>query len=200
MFTGIILDLGKIISIQRHNRDMSLKIKFSNLKVSEIRFGDSIAVNGVCLTVTDIDVDVESNCVSFDVSNETLSKTSLSKLTVGRSVNIEPALKLSDRLGGHLVSGHVDVVVKILRIYRDARSYRFHFELPQALSHLIAAKGSITIDGVSLTVNQVTRESFEINIVPHTWVNTLFQYYRVQDCVNLEVDMVARYLERIVQK
>jgi len=164
------------------------------MDLGDTRLGDSIAVNGVCLTVTELN----GGQFGADVSRESLSVTTLGDLGVGDRVNLEQALTLNTRLGGHLVSGHVDGVGELLAMQPDARSTRVQFRAPDALARYIAAKGSITIDGTSLTVNGVDGATFDVNIIPHTWDMTRFSVYRVGSRVNLEVDLVARYLERLV--
>jgi riboflavin synthase len=156
--------------------------------------GDSIAVNGVCLTA----VELPGDGFSADVSNETLALTTLGNLKVGSRVNLEKALTLSDRLGGHLVSGHVDGIGTVLERSPDARSERFVIEAPDVLARYIAQKGSVCVDGTSLTVNKVDGARFELNIVPHTLQETIIGDYVPGSEVNLEVDLIARYLERLM--
>ncbi|MCK5725288.1 MAG: riboflavin synthase [Thiotrichaceae bacterium] len=194
MFTGIIQSLGTIQSLQAQGGDVRLSINSGKLGMADVGLGDSIAVNGVCLTVIAFD----NQHFEADVSNETLSLTSLGGLSSGANVNLEKALTLSARLGGHLVSGHVDGLGAVVQRYDDGRSVRFHIKAPDHIAHYIAAKGSITVDGVSLTVNKVEGSIFEINIVPHTIEETIIKYYRVGSKVNLEVDVIARYLERLL--
>jgi riboflavin synthase len=169
-------------------------VRAPGLDLAGARLGDSIAVNGVCLTVTALD----GERFSADVSRESLSVTTLGDLGIGDRVNLEQALTLATRLGGHLVSGHVDGVGELLAMEADARSTRVQFRAPDPLARYIAAKGSITIDGASLTVNRVDGAIFDVNIIPHTWGLTRFSVYRIGSRVNLEVDLVARYLERLV--
>lgn len=194
MFTGIIQATGTIQSMQPSGGDMRLRIAVGKLDMADVGLGDSIAVNGVCLTAIDFDA---SHFVA-DVSNETLSLTSLGQLKQGSEVNLEKALTLQTRLGGHLVSGHVDGLGEVLERYDDGRSIRFHIKAPDALARYIAAKGSICVDGVSLTVNKVTGAIFELNIVPHTLDETIIKHYSTGTQVNLEVDIIARYLERLL--
>jgi riboflavin synthase len=194
MFTGIIQALGSVATIETRGGDVSLGIDTNDLDLSACEPGDSIAVNGVCLTA----VVLKKQGFIADVSLETLNKTSLGQLQSGSPVNLEKALTLNTALGGHLVSGHVDGLATVLAIESDARSMRYRFELAPELQHYIAQKGSVTIDGTSLTVNRVENNSFELNIVPHTRERTIFQYYRVQTRVNIEVDIIARYLERLI--
>jgi len=194
MFTGIIQATGKIASIKDQGGDIRLGIHTGKLDLSDVALGDSIAVNGVCLTV----VELPEDGFVADVSRETLSLTSLGNLTGGSPVNLEKALTLATRLGGHLVSGHVDGLGKVISRREDARSVQFIIEAPVALAKYIAYKGSITVDGVSLTVNGVNGARFELNIVPHTLRETIMETYREGSRVNLEVDLVARYLERLL--
>jgi len=194
MFTGIIEAVGEITSTQLGNGDLRLRINSGKLDLGDVALGDSIATNGVCLTVTALPGD------GFwaDVSLETLAHSSLAELKVGDAVNLEKALTLSKRLGGHLVSGHVDGVGEVLSRTPDARSERFRLRAPKELAKYIAHKGSICVDGVSLTVNKVIGAEFELNIVPHTVQETIIAAYSPGTRVNLEVDQVARYLERLM--
>lgn len=194
MFTGIIQAIGQIRAMQAIGGDLRLTIATCKLELSDVQLGDSIAVNGVCLTA----VVLEDSSFSADVSRETLSLTSLGQLNLGASVNLEKALTLSTRLGGHLVSGHVDGLGEVISRYEDARSVRFRLKAPDQLAKYIAAKGSICVDGTSLTVNKVDGAFFELNIVPHTLQETIMSEYRAGSKVNLEVDVVARYLERLL--
>ena len=194
MFTGIVQSLGSIDSIDQKGGDISLGINTGELDLSAANLGDSIAVNGVCLTA----VSYATGKFNADVSTETLNKTSLGELNQGSPVNLETALTLNTALGGHLVSGHVDGLATVVDLHEDARSIRYNFELTAELQHYIAAKGSVTIDGTSLTVNRVAENRFDVNIVPHTRENTIFQYYRPGSKVNIEVDIIARYLERLI--
>jgi riboflavin synthase len=194
MFTGIIQAIGEIRSLQQGNGDMRLRVATGKLDLSDVELGDSIAVNGVCLTA----VELPGDGFVADVSNETLSLTSLGDLKMGSPVNLEKALTLQTRLGGHLVSGHVDGLGEVLERRDDARSVRFRIRAPKALARYIAHKGSITVDGTSLTVNAVEGDIFDLNIVPHTLQETVMSDYRAGRMVNLEVDLVARYLERLL--
>ena len=160
---------------------------------ADVHEGDSISVSGVCLTA----LDISDDGFSADVSNETLRLTSLGQLNVGASVNLEKALLPSTRLGGHFVSGHVDGLAQVTNISQDARSQRWEFSAPQALMRFIAVKGSVCLDGVSLTVNDVTETSFSVNLIPHTLAKTSLTDRKVGDFVNLEVDLIARYLDRL---
>lgn len=194
MFTGIIESIGTIRDMQPKGGDMRLTIATGKLDMSDVALGDSIAVNGVCLTAVALD----SGSFSADVSRETLSLTSLGHLACGSKVNLEKALTLQTRLGGHLVSGHVDGLGEVISRHDDARSVRFSIRAPAQLAKYIAAKGSITMDGTSLTVNKVEGGTFELNIVPHTLSETIIADYRSGTAVNLEVDVIARYLERLL--
>ncbi len=193
MFTGIVQAMGAIVRVEPRGGDTRLVIDTGGLDASDIAIGDSVCVSGVCLTAVEIDV----ADVAVDISTETLSRTTLGGLKSGDCVNLEKSLRLSDRLGGHLVSGHVDGVGRVVAIEPDARSQRWTFEVPSGLSRYIAAKGSVCIDGVSLTVNEVAANRFGVNLIPHTIGATTFQYKRVGDAVNIEVDLIARYLERL---
>jgi riboflavin synthase len=195
MFTGIIQALGTIDMHEARGGDVRLGIGCGDLDLGGIQIGDSIAVNGVCLTA------VELGAQSFvaDVSQETLQCTSLGQLARGSLVNLESALTLNTALGGHLVSGHVDGLTIVVEMEADARSVRYRFEVDPELQHYIAVKGSVTLDGTSLTVNGVESNRFDVNIVPHTQQRTVFQSYQVGSKVNLEVDIIARYLERLLQ-
>lgn len=194
MFTGIIQALGSIEHSAARGGDIRLRIDVGKLDLSCAQLGDSIAVNGVCLTA----VELGDQVFCADLSRETIDKTSLGDLTSGSPVNLEPALTLNDALGGHLVSGHVDGLGRLLEMQPDARSIRYRFEVEPGLQHYIAAKGSITVDGTSLTVNGIDGNRFDVNIVPHTQQRTIFQYYRPGSRVNIEVDIIARYLERLL--
>lgn len=194
MFTGIIKALGSITRIEPRSGDLRLMVESEDLSWQEFSTGDSIAVNGVCLTV----VGLEPDGFSTDVSRETMAATSLQTLVRGSTVNLEPALALTDRLGGHFVSGHVDCVATVIVREDDARSVRLGVEIPAAYRKYIARKGSVTIDGVSLTVNDVDDDSFHVNIVPHSASCTIIRDYRVGTIVNIEVDLLARYIERLL--
>ncbi len=194
MFTGIIQSIGNIAALQAKGSDARMHVQTGKLDLSDVQLGDSIAVNGVCLTA----VELPGDGFWADVSGETLSKTTFKQLRNGTLVNLEKALTPMTRLGGHLVSGHVDGVGKISQRYDDGRSVRFHIEAPAELARYIAAKGSICIEGISLTVNAVHGAEFELNIVPHTLQETTMGGLKVGDPVNLEVDLIARYLERLL--
>ena len=199
MFTGIITAMGTVSRIEPRDGDLRLQISSAELDFSDIQLGDSIATNGVCLTVVELLNDDDGiTAYSADVSVETLALTTVGQWRLGDRVNLEQALTLQSRLGGHLVSGHVDGVGEVLARHRDARAWRFTLRAPDALARYIAIKGSITVDGTSLTVNGVEGAGFELTIVPHTMEKTLFSHYQPGTRVNLEVDIIARYLERLL--
>lgn len=194
MFTGIIAALGKVTTLQPKGGDLSLLIDAGKLDCNDVKLGDSIAINGVCLTV----VSMQGKQLAFDVSQETIARSSLAGLTTGSQVNLEKALAVGDRLGGHFVSGHVDGLGQVSSIKEVARSWQMAIAVPAELQRYIAEKGSICIDGASLTVNKVTPSGFEVNIIPHTLQETIIKDYQVGSKVNLEVDLIARYLERLL--
>lgn len=194
MFTGIILGLGRVSKIEPKGGDMRLTVETGKLPLAGAQLGDSIAVNGVCLTV----VALGTMHFCADVSRETLSRTTLGAVKAGTVVNLEPALTPTTRLGGHIVSGHVDGVGTLVSRHADGRSERFVLEAPTGLAKYIAEKGSICVDGISLTVNSVDGASFGLNIVPHTLLETTLSEMRPGHKVNLEVDIIARYLERLL--
>lgn len=194
MFTGIIQSVGTIAALESRGGDVRLRMRTGKLDLADVRLGDSIAVNGVCLTA----VDLPGDGFAADVSRETLSLTTLGDLVPGSRVNLEKALTLATRLGGHLVSGHVDGVGRVVERRDDARSVRFVVEAPAELARYIAHKGSICVDGTSLTVNAVSGARFDLNIVPHTLQETIMADYSPDTRVNLEVDLLARYLERLL--
>ena len=198
MFTGIVECQGRVAALEPKGGDVRLRIDAGDLSLADSALGDSICVSGVCLTA----VTIEGGEFAADVSNETLKLTTLGDLKPGSSVNLEKSLTLSQPLGGHLVSGHVDGMGEVVSLSEDARSWRFVFHAPAELARYIARKGSIAIDGVSLTVNGVEDTAdgcrFDVNIVPHTMERTVIGTYAAGTRVNLEVDVVARYLERLV--
>jgi len=196
MFTGIIQAKGSIAALERRGGDVRLSVQSDGLPFASYDVGESIAVNGVCLTA----VALRDDGFDTDVSVETLDVTSLGGLGIGDSVNLEPSLSLGDRLGGHLVSGHVDCLGTVTSRKADARSIRFTVEIPEEIARYVARKGSVTIDGVSLTVNDVSATSFEVNIIPHTADVTIIGDYAVGTKVNVEVDLLARYIERLLAK
>jgi riboflavin synthase len=194
MFTGIVQDVGKVSARENRGGDARIVIAFNQLRSSDFRIGDSICVQGCCLTATEL----PQGAFAADVSRETLSLTTLGDLAVGSPVNLEPSLKAGDALGGHLVSGHIDGVAEIVSISGDARSARLKIAVPSDLARYIARKGSVAVDGVSLTVNEVDGATFGVNIIPHTQTVTTLGRLAVGARVNLEVDQVARYVERLV--
>jgi riboflavin synthase len=194
MFTGIIQAVGEIAAKQPKGPDMRLRITTGKLDLGDVRLGDSIAVSGVCLTA----IDLPGDGFWADVSRETLDRTVLGALGTGDAVNLEKALTPAARLGGHLVSGHVDGVGTVLDRRDDGRSVRFRIQAPDELARYIAEKGSICVDGISLTVNHVDGAAFELNIVPHTLQETTMGALQTGTRVNLEVDVIARYLERLL--
>ena len=194
MFTGIIAAVGQLKSLESRGGDIRLHIDPAKLDLTDVKLGNSIAVNGVCLTV----VEMASRSLQFDVSQETLQRTSLGQLKKGSEANLEKALAVGDRLGGHMVSGHVDGLGEVISKTASARSWQYKIKVPTELERYIAEKGSITIDGVSLTVNGVFDGGFDINIIPHTLEETIIKHYQTGTRVNLEVDLIARYLERLL--
>jgi riboflavin synthase len=196
MFTGIIQAKGSIAALERRGGDVRLSVQSDSLPFASYDVGESIAVNGVCLTA----VALRADGFDTDVSVETLDVTSLGGLGVGDNVNLEPSLSLGDRLGGHLVSGHVDCLGTVTGRKADARSIRISVEIPEEFARYVARKGSVTVDGVSLTVNDVSATSFEVNIIPHTADVTIIGDYAVGTNVNVEVDLLARYIERLLAK
>ncbi|MGY0505509.1 riboflavin synthase [Luteimonas sp. e5] len=195
MFTGLIQGVGRLVRREPRGGDVRLHVDVGSLPFTDVQLGESIAVNGVCLTVVEFDAD----SFAADASNETLSVTTLGGLADGAALNLERALLPTDRLGGHLVSGHVDGVGRVLAVEEDARAQRWYFAMPPALARYVAKKGSICVDGVSLTVNEAGTDHFEVALIPHTVSHTAFAETRVGDKVNLEIDLVARYVERLMQ-
>ena len=196
MFTGIIQAQGTISAIEKTGGDVRLSVRSTGLPFSSYEIGESIAVNGACLTATAL----RNDGFDTDVSVETLTVTALANLAVGASVNLEPSLGLGDRLGGHLVSGHVDCVGTIVSVSNDARSIRLGVEIPAEFARYVARKGSVCVDGVSLTINEVSGNTFDLNIIPHTAETTTIGDYAVGSTVNIEVDLLARYVERLLAK
>ena len=194
MFTGIIEAVGQIRSITPKGGDVRVEVATGKLDLSDVKLGDSIAVNGICLTA----VALPGDGFAADVSRETLERTGFVNLKQGSQVNLEKALTPTTRLGGHLVSGHVDGVGEVISREDNARAIRFKLRAPKELARYIAMKGSITVDGVSLTVNAVDGAEFELTIVPHTLQETIMGEYRSGSLVNLEIDLIARYLERLL--
>jgi len=195
MFTGIVTGMGRIAARDAGNGDITLAISTEQVDLTATRVGDSIAVSGVCLTITQLD----GHRFSADVSRETLALTTLGDLEVGHLVNLELALKAGDALGGHLVTGHVDGLATLRGRHADARSERYEFEVPAALARYVARKGSVCLDGVSLTVNEVSGSRFDVNLIPHTQEVTTLGQLRPGARLNLEVDLIARYVERLLE-
>ena len=193
MFTGIIEAVGNIDEVTKLDGDVKLAIKANSLDLSDVAIGDSIAVNGVCLTVASID----KTHFYVHVSQATLEVTVGLNLT--QPVNLEKALKLSDRLGGHLVSGHVDGIGEVCQFESVGDCWLLAIRAPHALSKYIAYKGSVAVNGISLTVNAIDKDIFTINIIPHTIENTTIQYFKIGSLVNLEIDLIARYVERMTE-
>ena len=194
MFTGIVQDVGRVVSQETRGGDVRMVIAFDRLDPSGIHIGDSICVQGCCLTA----VELRDRSFAADVSRETLSLTTLGDLTAGSPVNLEPSLRAGDPLGGHLVSGHVDGLGEVTTIGGDARSTRIEIVVPPALARYVARKGSVAIDGVSLTINEVQGATFGINLIPHTQAVTTLGALRVGTRVNVEVDQIARYVEQLL--
>jgi riboflavin synthase len=194
MFTGIISAIGDIASLEERGGDVRLTIRSGNLNLTDVQLGDSIACNGACLTA----VELTGEGFVADVSVETLNLTTIGNWKTGSRINMEKAMQATDRFGGHIVSGHVDGIGEVVSLEEDARSWRFRIRAPRDIAKYIAHKGSITVDGTSLTVNIVDGAEFELNIVPHTMKHTVMGDYQVGSKVNLEVDLVARYLERLL--
>jgi riboflavin synthase len=192
MFTGLIEDTGRVASFQRRGEAGVLTVETA-LPTTEIAIGDSVAVNGACLTVTAI----SGRTLTFDVSPESMTRTLIGTLGSGSRVNLERALKLGDRLGGHIVSGHIDCAGRLNRAESRAGNHQLHFTLPAAHSRYLVEKGSVTIDGISLTVNAVSRDGFSVNIIPHTYANTTLGQLKSGDQVNIETDIIGKYVERL---
>jgi len=195
MFTGLIEGMGKVIGVAKSKGDMILRIR-PPYEIDECRIGESIAVNGACLTITGL----KENDISMDVSGETLNRTTLGNIKQGDSVNLERALKLSDRLGGHLVQGHVDGIGQILKIEKHQRYWLIRVGIDQDLFHYIIEKGSIAIDGISLTINSCQDGYFEVNIIPETARQTTILKRKIGDLVNIETDIIAKYVEKFLLK
>jgi riboflavin synthase len=196
MFTGIVKAMGTIGALEKRGGDVRLTVRSDGLPWHDYEVGESIAVNGVCLTA----VALHDDGFDTDVSVETLDVTGLGDLGVGAAVNLEPSISLGERLGGHLVSGHVDCTGTVSALSSDARSIRVGIEIPAEFARYVAKKGSVCVDGVSLTVNEVSGNTFELNIIPHTAEVTIIGGYRKGTVVNIEVDLLARYLERLLAR
>lgn len=194
MFTGIISAIGNVVGLEPRGGDVRLTIETGSLSLADVSLGDSIACNGACLTAVEL---TEQGFIA-DVSVETLNLTTIGNWSAGSRVNLEKAMQATDRFGGHIVSGHIDGIGEVVALEDDARSWRFRLRAPREIAKYIAHKGSITVDGTSLTVNVVEGSEFELNIVPHTMLHTVIGDYKLGTKVNLEVDLVARYLERLL--
>ena len=194
MFTGIVQDVGRVAATESRGGDLRLVIACERLDTSRLQEGDSVSVQGCCLTA----LAIQGKTFAADLSRETLALTTLADLRVGSAVNLEPALRAGDALGGHLVSGHVDGIAEVLGVSADARSARLVIGVPAPLARFLAPKGSVAIDGVSLTVNEVEGSTFGVNIIPHTQAVTTLGTLAPGSRVNLEVDQVARYLARLL--
>ncbi len=194
MFTGIVQGMGRLHRREILAGDQRFWIDAGALDLADVQLGDSIAVMGVCLTV----VELAATCFAVDVSRETLARSTLGMLAPGAWLNLEKALRLADRLGGHLVAGHVDGIGKLLHARASGRSMLYGIQAPSGLARYIAPKGSICVDGISLTVNAVYDWGFELNLIPHSLSRTTAQFWKVGQSVNLEVDLLARYLERLM--
>lgn len=196
MFTGLIQAVGQIQDVQEKNGDLQFTIDTGFNSMQDVELGDSIACDGVCLTVTAIN----QKCIDVDVSVETINKTTVSQWIRGSLVNLEKSLTLQDKLGGHLVSGHVDAQGTCRSITESARSNVYEFEIPNELTKFVVDKGSITINGVSLTVNTIKNNLISINLIPHTMDHTNLGQINVGDSINLEIDTIARYVEKMLRK
>lgn len=194
MFTGIIQALGNVESLLAKEGDIRLTVNVGKLDMSDVALGDSIAVNGVCLTVVEFD----SKCFSADVSLETIRRTGFQNYQPGQQANLEKAMLPTSRMGGHIVSGHVDGVGRIVSLQQQARAVEIWVQAPDELGKYLAEKGSVTVDGTSLTVNAVDGAKFLLTLIPHTMQETIIQHYKPGTLVNLEVDVIARYVERLL--
>ena len=195
MFTGIVETLGEVVSIEPVGGDVRITVSAKDYSERDISLGDSIAVNGCCLTV----VERQSDRLMFDVSRESMSLTVIGQWQLGTAVNLEMSLLPTTRMGGHMVSGHVDGLAVLTELEQDGRSWRMVFEAPASLRKYIAKKGSITIDGISLTINDVSEKTFDINVIPHTFKVTTLGNLKKGGQVHIEVDLIARYLEQLLR-
>ncbi len=195
MFTGLIEEVGKVKSINRKYDGLQIQVQAEKI-LEDVKIGDSISINGVCLTV----VSIGEGSFSFDVSQETLNRSNIKYLKIGDYVNLERALRVSDRLGGHIVQGHVDTTGKISKIIPLGEHTVFQIDIPEKYIHLVVEKGSIAVDGISLTVNSLERNIISINIIPHTIKQTNLQYRKIGDIVNIEFDIIGKYVWNMVEK
>ena len=193
MFTGIVERLGRVVATERRDRDAAIRID-GGWDLTEIGLGDSICVNGACLTVSFL----ETTTFGVDVSDETLRRTNLGNLGIGGYVNLERALRLSDRLGGHLVTGHVDGTGTVRETRREGDSHRFDFEISEDLGRTLVQKGSVAVDGISLTVSGLEKGSFQVHVVPYTLEKTTLKWRKPGDFINIETDIIGKYVERIL--
>jgi riboflavin synthase len=194
VFTGIVEDIGKVNGIRRKQKESVFSFQVDRIDIGEVELGESITVNGTCLTVTSIG----KNNFTVDASQETLSKTNLGELKKGDRVNLERSLRAGDKLGGHIVNGHIDGVGKVQSRRKRGDSHIFRFSVPKALSRYIVEKGSVAVDGVSLTVNEVKGHEFTVNIIPYTLEETIFGRLKKGDTVNIECDIIGKYVEKFV--
>ena len=192
MFTGLVEEIGRVLSLKKSSQSAVLKVGCQKI-TEDIKIGDSISVNGVCLTV----VSFGKDSVTFDVSGETLRRSNIGILKTNDFVNLERALRFSDRLGGHILQGHVDTTTKVVGIKREGTGFLFSFKLPPAYRHLIVEKGSIGIDGISLTIATLFADTFSVAVIPHTYENTTLKFRKPGDIVNLEFDIIGKYVERV---
>ena len=192
MFTGLVEEIGRVLSLKKSFQSAVLKVGCQKI-TEDIKIGDSISVNGVCLTV----VSFGKDSVIFDVSGETLRRSNIGILKTNDFVNLERALRFSDRLGGHILQGHVDTTTKVVGIKREGTGFLFSFKLPPAYRHMIVEKGSIGIDGISLTIATLFADTFSVAVIPHTYENTTLKFRKPGDIVNLEFDIIGKYVERM---
>ncbi len=196
MFTGIVEDVGRVEELKPKTKEVLFTIGAKNIDVKEMKLGDSISVNGVCLTL----ISFKNNTFTVEASHETLRRTTLSKLKVGSKVNLERPLKLGERLGGHIVNGHVDGIGRVESIGRRGKSLEFWFSIPKGHSKYAVEKGSIAIDGVSLTINALNGDRFSVNIIPYTQEATIFSNLKPGDSVNIEFDIIGKYVEKFLMR
>lgn len=193
MFTGLVEDIGTVRNIEEGEKENRYTIEFNKINADEIVIGESIAVNGVCLTV----VTLNENSFTIDASHETLKKTNLSGLTSGKRVNLERALKADGRFGGHIVTGHIDGTAEVIKITPSGKSVEYEFSVEKGLEKYIVSKGSVAVDGISLTVNEVNNNIFSVNIIPHTQVETVIGDLQISSVVNIECDIIGKYVEKL---